>query len=377
MCLAIAKPANLLVPEDYLKTAFRANSDGAGFAYHKDGRVHIVKGFMQYEKFIEAWRPFAKLAALIHFRYTTHGATNHANCHPFELDDGALIHNGIISGMGDSRYGYNYSVKSAPKKRPIDKNSTFSEKFEAAIDVLCEALGLKGKGKRRRAAALVNQHIDIEVTPNKDGLRRYDGKVAALDKLLAEYAWAVNDKEQHEDYSRSDTREFVEDWLKGWDENMLMRGRRFIEHRIGSGSKLATLHNSGRILLFNEHQGHWNDGVWYSNSCYRANYSTYSGHIPTAANPQVSSVGVASLEAARQAYHRNGPVTTYVPKEPGSKEMVKVTELRPTKDDNKKAFLDTMIDGLQELDEDPEPNVIRAEDLFDYPTLHALGFHGD
>lgn len=38
--------------------------------------------------------------ALIHFRITTRGDTSVENCHPFALDNGALIHNGTMSGLG-------------------------------------------------------------------------------------------------------------------------------------------------------------------------------------------------------------------------------------------------------------------------------------
>ena len=48
MCIAIASPKNNPIPTyDILKTCFRNNDDGAGFAFNTDdNQVKIVKGFM-------------------------------------------------------------------------------------------------------------------------------------------------------------------------------------------------------------------------------------------------------------------------------------------------------------------------------------------
>jgi hypothetical protein len=98
MCLAIYKPKGVEIAKRYLKNGFANNQDGAGFAFIRDGKIEIRKGFFTFSDFWKAYRENKSEPALIHFRWTTHGTTNEANCHPFEICGGqfAVIHNGII-----------------------------------------------------------------------------------------------------------------------------------------------------------------------------------------------------------------------------------------------------------------------------------------
>ena len=99
MCLAIAKQAGILPNWKYLETGFKKNPDGAGFAIARRGRVEIHKGFFTFSAFRQAFEPFAKRAAAIHFRYATHGKVDQRNCHPFSIVHGklAMIHNGVLN----------------------------------------------------------------------------------------------------------------------------------------------------------------------------------------------------------------------------------------------------------------------------------------
>jgi hypothetical protein len=130
-----------------------------------------------------------KLPLILHFRWATHGEVNVENCHPFELKDGALIHNGVISGMGTSSYSKYYTP---PKGK--------------ACEAECD--------------------------------------------------------------DRSDTREFVEDYLADMGVSELLSAKKLIEHTIGY-SKLVTIHHDGSVHIFNERSGHWRNGVWYSNDSYK------------------------------------------------------------------------------------------------------------
>lgn len=198
MCLALYKPAKAKLNQDEMRTAFKANPDGAGFAYYDPTlkRVIIQRGYFTFN---ELWTDLAPIMAdncplILHYRWATHGDITVENCHPFELLDGALIHNGIISGMGTSVY----------------KSS--------------------------------NKYYTPPV-----------GKTCA-------------DMECSDD--RSDTREFVEDYLVGMDSKALLSAKKLIEHTIGY-SKLVTIHNDGSVIIFNEDSGHWRNGVWYSNDSYK------------------------------------------------------------------------------------------------------------
>jgi len=80
-----------------LLNGFDANSDGAGFAVAVGGKVAVFKGYFSFEEFWDAWQPFADEAAVIHFRYATHGTIGKRNCHPFALHGRAVVHNGILN----------------------------------------------------------------------------------------------------------------------------------------------------------------------------------------------------------------------------------------------------------------------------------------
>lgn len=107
MCLAIYKPANTVVPEEYLKEGFTSNPHGAGFCFHDGATLFYVKGLMNYASFLLTYQKYvtSETAALIHFRWATLGPKDEAHTHPFLLTDGScLIHNGPqISNLGDKQ----------------------------------------------------------------------------------------------------------------------------------------------------------------------------------------------------------------------------------------------------------------------------------
>lgn len=119
MCIAIASPIGVNPPDiETLHTCWDNNDDGAGFAFPLPNNcgVKIMKGFMSWNDFKDAWEEFTSHydvknnPILIHFRIATHGSRGQDMTHPFPIqyDEGALkkieyvsdyavIHNGIIS----------------------------------------------------------------------------------------------------------------------------------------------------------------------------------------------------------------------------------------------------------------------------------------
>ena len=91
MCVAIVKPSGVPIPErNVLKICFKNNPDGAGFAYCRNGKNYICKGFFTFSHF---WNALMSAnikkneAALIHFRVATHGNIDKFTCHPFLITD--------------------------------------------------------------------------------------------------------------------------------------------------------------------------------------------------------------------------------------------------------------------------------------------------
>lgn len=104
MCIAIYKPEGKLIPYDTLKRCFNANSDGAGYMFHKNGKLHVFKGYFTMEDFWKAYKKDQKKECVIHFRIKTHGEINEENCHPYRVNDNlAFVHNGVISGYTDPK----------------------------------------------------------------------------------------------------------------------------------------------------------------------------------------------------------------------------------------------------------------------------------
>ena len=174
MCLAIVKPNGTYLDYHELREGFRSNKDGAGFAYAKNGKLIVRKGFFSFRSFIKAYRKerVDEYAALVHFRLATSGLTDEYNCHPWIVSRNiAVIHNGVLP-------------------------------------------------------------------------------------------W-------ESDLYTSDTGRFVQDVLSPYRNKI--GDRKFqtdVEKMIGRHNKLAFLTARGEHLIYNEEQGHWRDGVWYSNHSY-------------------------------------------------------------------------------------------------------------
>lgn len=104
MCIAIVKPKGIDISEETLKNCHDRNKDGCGLAYIKDNKIYVYKT-LDFDKFMKVYNEVKDLSnMLIHFRIATHGKVEENNCHPFRLNHRmVLIHNGIISGYGDSK----------------------------------------------------------------------------------------------------------------------------------------------------------------------------------------------------------------------------------------------------------------------------------
>lgn len=105
MCLLIAKPLGVSLPQDWeqqCEQAYRCNQDGFGFAVHAPG-MKRPKLFRSIDIFPEEFaRRSRKVCtpdteAIIHFRFGTSGGTTRELCHPFRIADGTTFaHNGVL-----------------------------------------------------------------------------------------------------------------------------------------------------------------------------------------------------------------------------------------------------------------------------------------
>lgn len=101
MCIAIMKPKGFTVSEKALKTCWQGNDDGAGFMFSDGGKLHLYKGYMNWDTFLDSYRwattAYTRSPFVIHFRIGTGGTVSPENCHPFLINDTlGFVHNGIL-----------------------------------------------------------------------------------------------------------------------------------------------------------------------------------------------------------------------------------------------------------------------------------------
>jgi predicted glutamine amidotransferase len=107
MCIAILnRGSGEPLTKETFENCWRANSDGGGFMFAIDGRIRVFKEMKSVDTLYEMYEAmrslYPEIDFVIHFRITTHGATNLTNCHPHMVNRGlAFVHNGIIQGFGD------------------------------------------------------------------------------------------------------------------------------------------------------------------------------------------------------------------------------------------------------------------------------------
>lgn len=117
MCLLCVMEPNVTPTRDQLLNATSNNPDGFGYAFHCGDRIITGRGMDAEEvvdRFLRIREGLPHTWAMFHARYTTHGSTSKANCHPFRMngDPGTVIgHNGIIPidvPKGDDRSDTRY-----------------------------------------------------------------------------------------------------------------------------------------------------------------------------------------------------------------------------------------------------------------------------
>ena len=144
MCIICVSPRKVRQPSlATIKTMFLRNPHGAGYMFARDGIVHISKGYMDVESYIEALRAehfTAKDAVVYHFRISTQAGVNPAMTHPFPLSNKlahmkaldvecrcGVAHNGIIRLTTDptnKEYDYSSTLVNTSQHLSTDTGKT-------------------------------------------------------------------------------------------------------------------------------------------------------------------------------------------------------------------------------------------------------------
>lgn len=111
MCLLIHQPKGVTFSRAEIADFFAHNPDGFGISYGDGRTLHLLRLVGSLSEIQDAYaRHAAGRECVIHFRMTTHGATNADNAHPYPITpDIAVAHNGVLAignphdkGMSDT-----------------------------------------------------------------------------------------------------------------------------------------------------------------------------------------------------------------------------------------------------------------------------------
>lgn len=104
MCIAIVKPAGADIPIAHLSQGWISNPDGGGYGFNVDGKAVIRKGYRKLKDFLAAYNADVKAHPesnfLVHFRIRSMGDKGAEHTHPYQIENGILIHNGTLTGTG-------------------------------------------------------------------------------------------------------------------------------------------------------------------------------------------------------------------------------------------------------------------------------------
>ena len=103
MCLILLSKTGKCLDKNHLETGWSSNYHGASFAYIKDKKLLMEKGFFKFDEFYNAYlEKCPGNIHVIHERFASIGLQNKENCHPFVYDGdeenprGVLFHNGFL-----------------------------------------------------------------------------------------------------------------------------------------------------------------------------------------------------------------------------------------------------------------------------------------
>ncbi len=103
MCIIIYKPKEEVLTEEGLTLSWDNNPDGGGVSYAKHGRIHTFKTMDQAE-WVDYILAHNDEELVVHARFTTKGATNLQNCHPFATGkDSVCFMNGTMTHIPEEK----------------------------------------------------------------------------------------------------------------------------------------------------------------------------------------------------------------------------------------------------------------------------------
>lgn len=222
MCIIAYRPAGAKISTETLKQMFNSNSHGAGIMFPENRKIHIIKGLMSIEEFLDACASVPDdVPCVYHCRISSHGTVRPGLTHPFpvcsDLDvmevsecyvnkGFAVAHNGIINGMNIHGDHSDTECYTRDVLAPLAKNSNLlSEKWDAIIEKTIDysrlaimntkgTVRLYGSGWVKSNGCFFSNHSFEKPKPARYKYYRYsydddDWDVDAYIKSLKSHGW--------------------------------------------------------------------------------------------------------------------------------------------------------------------------------------------
>ena len=99
MCVIAVSQTGRKIPTEWLLDMWEANDDGGGIAFIKKDQVHVRKGFMTFNSFLEFYEKLPEFPHVIHFRLANVGAVTKTMTHPFRIDKPDTLQTNYKAGL--------------------------------------------------------------------------------------------------------------------------------------------------------------------------------------------------------------------------------------------------------------------------------------
>jgi len=207
VCVILYAPPKKEIKEEFLRTAFQNNPDGAGIMYYDwDGKVNYQKGFMTYQGMKNYWDELDdRLARAVHCRIATSGEIVPENCHPFRIHSnvkelhrlggisktGCVMHNGVL---------LDYSPKEGLKSSVSDTMCFTQQILYPLVKGNC----IENEGVKKLINDLNNAFLlflpDFKVVMFGDWIADKDGFYASNDSYLDRFYYHWGDYEYDDEF---------------------------------------------------------------------------------------------------------------------------------------------------------------------------------
>lgn len=128
MCICILnKKKGKVLTDEQIYNSWENNDMGGGLLWNENKKLHSFKTY-DYKEFLDKYKELRSRESVgnvvLHFRIATSGIKGIHNLHPFLVNDNlGFVHNGVLSGLGNTTYSDTYEFNEMLKTLKHDFTS--------------------------------------------------------------------------------------------------------------------------------------------------------------------------------------------------------------------------------------------------------------